>query len=168
MINKLNINDITELKYEIIKGVLLSYLFCIIATGTFVPLANRIITPIGDPFSMTVAVYTGVLCFSIATFAMIKLNRKLFLDIRNGVKDSEIKIVAKKEYKKDYEAGSGIVGSWCKSMNAFDVYSIIVDNYLYRVNAEFYQNCKNGDKVVFNFAPRSRHLLSIDLMDKPV
>jgi hypothetical protein len=47
--------------------------------------------------------------------------------------------------------------------NNTEVFSIVVDNYRHVVEEELFNNCNEGDEVLFIYAPWSRHLLGIQL-----
>ena len=70
--------------------------------------------------------------------------------------------IQKKQSKQDYEAGSGTlyIGQEMKGRIRYD---IIVNNIPYRVDKSFFLNCKEGDEVCFNYAPRSNFLISVEL-----
>ncbi len=90
------------------------------------------------------------------------MNNKYWKDIKNNEKIVEPKIIQNKESKKDYEAGSGTLYIE-KEMNEFEAFSIIVENVRYRVDKGFFNNCEIGQKVYFNYGPKSKFLLGISL-----
>jgi hypothetical protein len=80
-------------------------------------------------------------------------------DIRNNEKIVELRTVDFTEMVEDCEAGSGkLVGD----MKVFMRYNIVVENVLYRVEKDLFDQCKNGSKVKFNIAPLSQYLLGIE------
>lgn len=152
--------DIKELRYQCRMGYLLpSMLFLfgnIFVGGAYV--AN---------FGW-LGVDTEILLIMVSVFACLslfigyKMNWKYMTDISYKEKQVETKIVQRKEAKRDYEAGSGTlyVG---QEMKGFDSYSIIVENTRYRVDEELYSACAEGGEVLFNYAPKSRYRLSIEV-----
>ncbi len=107
---------------------------------------------------------TVVVIYSLVVSVLLsyRMNYKYYIDIRNKEKIQEVKIIQKKETKKDWEAGSGTLYIG-QEMNGFESMSIIVDNYRYRVNKEIYMNCKKGDEIFFNYGPKSKYMLGIEL-----
>ena len=99
---------------------------------------------------------------ALSFFIAYKMNHKYFSDIRNNEKVIETKIIQRKEYKKDYEAGSGTLYIG-QEMKGFDSYSIVVENYRYRVDKNIFMNSSEGGEILFNYAPKSRYLISIEL-----
>lgn len=70
-------------------------------------------------------------------------------------------IVEKKEYKIDFEAGSGslyipILGDlfpnlWGQKMNLIDKWILVVDNTEYYVGKDIYDNITEGDSVEIDY-----------------
>jgi hypothetical protein len=92
------------------------------------------------------------------------MNKKYYSDIRNNEKLSEKKIIQRKIDKTDYEAGSGNMTTLPHNnpMKEFTRYDLIIDNIKYRIDKELFDNCNDGDEVLFYYAPKSKYLLSIE------
>ena len=66
-------------------------------------------------------------------------------------------VIQKKEYKVDFEAGSGslyipVLGDlfpnlWGQKMNPVDKWILVINNTTYSVNKDFYDSVSEGDKV---------------------
>ena len=88
--------------------------------------------------------------FILSFLLSYKMNYKYYIDIRNKEKIQKVKIIQKKEQKKDWEAGSGTLYIG-QEMKGFESLSIIVENYRYRVDKEIYMNCKEGEEILFKW-----------------
>jgi len=87
--------------------------------------------------------------------------KKYVKDIRNGEKELVIKTIKRKESNVNYEAGSGAVIGM--KMRAFDTYRIVVDNNRHDIDKKMYEECSEGDEVVFYVGPISRKVLGIEV-----
>ncbi|MBB4034381.1 hypothetical protein GGR21_000266 [Dysgonomonas hofstadii] len=66
-------------------------------------------------------------------------------------------VIQKKEYKVDFETGSGslyipVLGDlfpnlWGQKMNPVDKWILTIDNMIYTVDKDFYDSVSEGDKV---------------------
>jgi amino acid permease len=145
-------NDIKELRYQCRMGYILPIILFIFGSFFVSAIALNLTTKMESKTSeITVIVVSGFALLSL--FVNYKMNGKYVSDIRNKEKLIETKIIQKKETKRDYEAGSGTlyVG---QEMKGFDSFSIVVENYRYRVDKDLFENCFEGDEILFNYAPR--------------
>lgn len=99
-----------------------------------------------------------------STIAFV-FNNKFRQDIKNGTKLLIPKTVKSKVHRTDYEAGSGSLHP-SKKMNEIDVFQFIIENTKYSVEKELFDSCLEGDIVIFHMAPKSEHLLTIELQKK--
>ena len=157
----LTTKDIKELRYQCRMGYIIpSMLFVIgtaLASGVY-ELNFNDKTGINWLMILFIALLIGMLSF----FIGYRMNWKYISDIKSNEKVVEAKNIQKKELKRDYEAGSGtlFIG---QEMNGFDSFSIIVDNYRYRVEKDLFFNSSEGDEVYFNYGPTSKYLINIEL-----
>ena len=158
MKQRLTEQDIKELRYQCRPGLVFPIMIIII-----VPIfVLMILNGFDINYSKT---DIGILILIIVSFSILighLITRKYLSDIRNGIKEFEIKKIKRKESKLDYEAGSGTLYIG-QDMKGFDSYSLIIDNYRYHVDKELFEDCKDGDEVIFFFGPLSRFRLSIEL-----
>ncbi len=158
MTKPLTDQDIKNLKYQCRMGYIIPFLLFIISITILVVTAlTKDIGFVSLNFIMSAA--TSLIVNILIMFIM---NKKYYIDIRNGVKNFETKKVDILEQKKDFEAGSGKVGPAGMAMAEFDKFSIVVENVRYNIEKELFDNLNEGDDVVFYFAPVSRFLISIE------
>lgn len=101
-------------------------------------------------------------CGLLSVLISYKMNWKYLLDLRNGEKVVETKIILKKEQKFGYEAGSGTM-YFGQEMKEVYLFSIVVENVRYKIEEKLYNSCTEGEKILFNYAPKSRFLVSIEV-----
>ena len=162
MRKKLTEKDIKDLKYQCRMGYIIPTMIFVIGTfifGTIYEL-NFNSKSNGLNIEMTFLIALGFMVLSF--FISYKMNHKLISDIKYNEKVVETKIIQKREYKRDYEAGSGTLYI-NQEMNGFDSFSIIVENYRYRINKDLFMKSNEGDEVLFYYTPISRHLINIEL-----
>ncbi len=161
---KLTEKDIKELKYQCRMGYVLPGMIFIL--GTFISGAiyelNFNTNSNGLNLGIDLLIALGFLIISFLVSHL--MNRKYYSDIGNDEKFSETKIIQKKKDKKDYEAGSGNMTTLPHNnpMKEFIRYDLIIENTKYRVDKELFDQCRDGDEVLFFYAPKSKYLLSIE------
>ncbi len=153
--------DIKELQYQCRMGYIIPSMVFLIGT--------LIVTSIYETnfntrlaFNIQATLIIALLFAVLSFFISYIMNWKYLSDIRDKKKIIEPKVIQKKESKRDYEAGSGTLYIG-QEMNGFDSFSIIVDNYRYRVEKDMFLKCNEGDEVYFNYGPTSKYLISIEL-----
>ena len=156
-------SDIEELRYQCRMGYLLPAMFFLLGNilvggACFVNFGSD-----GTTIEMLLIIVVVFAC--LALLMGYKMNWKYISDIAYMEKQVVTKIIQRKEAKRDYEAGSGTMYLG-QEMNGFDSYSIIVENTRYRVDEELYLACAEGGEVLFNYAPKSRYRLSIEVKKK--
>jgi hypothetical protein len=154
--------DIKELKYSCRPGILIATaLFAIGLLGLLV----KYLTDHNDqniiPFyESKIFIIFGLLIFT--SFLLgFSLTRKFFVDIRNGEKLLEKKVIQKKLIYVYHEPGSGNLLTG-KKMKSVDSYNLIIDDLRYNVNKELFDKVVEGGTVYFHIAPISQELLQID------
>ena len=101
--------------------------------------------------------------FFLAFFLGYLINRKYLADLRYNVKETEPKFIERKKSKEDFAADNERPRSY--RMTNYARYDLIIDNTKYRVSKELFDKCSEGDEVLFNVAPISKYLLSIEKKD---
>ncbi len=105
---------------------------------------------------MDILIAVGVLLF--AVLLQFLINYKYYSDLRNNEKVLQTKILADKSKSIDPVSLKG--ANFTKGyINRFE---FIVDNIKFRVDEELYKSCKEGDKLIFSYAPKSKYLLNIE------
>lgn len=160
MRSPLSANDIKELRYQCRMGYILPGMFFILGSTLFTAIVFNM-TEIfeSENIEMTAMSLVGFAVLSLAL--SYKMNWKYLFDIKNREKLIETKIIQKKESKRDYEAGSGTLYIG-QEMNGYDSFSIVVENYRYRVDKDVFEHCTVGGEILFNYGPKSRYLINIE------
>ena len=162
MRKKLTERDIIDLRCQCRMGYVIPAMIFIIGTFIFTAIYELYFNSNSNSINTEVVLLIVLGFILLSILIGYKMNHKYLSDIKNNEKVLETKVILKKESKRDYEAGSGTLYIGQK-MKGFDSFSIIVDNYRYRVDKDLYINSNEGDEVVFSYAPVSRYLLSIEL-----
>ena len=160
---QLTFEDKKELKYNCRAGIIVPILFFLISSSiiTYVEFYNM--KEIVWSFTkIQIIIFSEFIVLIISFLIGYLMIHKLVSDIRNGEKIIEVKKISQKDQMEDYEAGSGAMYIG-QEMSAFQKYSIIVENYLYRVDKELYEAANIGDEVYFHYAPISKYLIKITL-----
>jgi hypothetical protein len=167
MMAQLTEEDIKELKYNCRAGITIPVLLFLIGSSLIIPIEYYNMLDIYLALSKIQIIFLSEIILLIISLLIAYLMlHKLIADIRNGEKIIKTHIISQKDKMEDYEAGSGTMYIG-QEMNAFEKFSIIVDNnYLYRVDKELYNASEIGDKVYFHYAPISKHRLKITLTNK--
>jgi hypothetical protein len=160
---QLTFEDKKELKYNCRAGIIVPILFFLISSSiiTYVEFYNM--KEIVCSFTkIQIIIFSEFIVLIISFLIGYLMIHKQVSDIINGEKIIEIKKISQKDQMEDYEAGSGAMYIG-QEMSAFQKYSIIVENYLYRVDKELYEAANIGDEVYFHYAPISKYLIKITL-----
>ncbi len=161
MQKRLTESDIKKLRYQCRMGYILPFFLFILGSFLGIVIVGFILSLMNMDLAENKAFIVIALFGLLSVFVNYRMNGKYLSDIRNGLKGQEIKIVQRKEYKTDYEAGSGTLYIG-QEMNSFDSYSIIVENTRYRVDKDLFENCEENGQVIFNYAVQSKFLLEIE------
>lgn len=148
-----------ELKLQCRMGYIIPFMFFIISTTIVVSIYEMNFN-IGSALNyQTDFIIMGIFTFiSIAiSFAM---NNKYYADIRYNEKIVEPKLIQRKVSKTDYEPGTG--NGLFGEMKSFIRYDLIIENTKFKVDKTLFDSVKDGDEVVFMFAPKSKYLLGIN------
>jgi len=156
MKTKLTKEDIKKLNYQKRPGFVVS--IAIFILGLIMTLTAISVYENNELYTLLIFLVT-IIISGIVAYLMIGKYQK---DISNKEKILEVKTIQKKESITDYEAGSGSMYLGQK-MNAFDKYSIIIENTRFDVDKDFYETCNAGDDVTFHIAPKSKHRIKMVL-----
>lgn len=160
MRERLSRQDKWALRYETRSGFLITLGFLVLF-GAVIGYQLVMIEPEDRNFTNNeLFVCIAILCF-MSFMLGYSINRKFYIDLQNGEKLIEEKKVLKKEYRIDYEAGSGSMALWQK-MRPFDSYKLVIGKQKYSVDKELYEKVPAGGKVYFHIAPISEHLIRIE------
>ncbi len=91
------------------------------------------------------------------------INRKYWMDLRDGRKSIIVKVIQEKEKKVDYEAGSG---RRMGRMKAFKSHSIIVENIRYRIPEGLWIQLEEGGKVAKHTTKQNDYLIKFDTLER--
>jgi hypothetical protein len=147
----LSTKDIKNLRNQCRMSYLISTILFILGTIVGVTIYEGYFdaNPEVINYQMAVTIGLGILLLSVIVFFL--LNRKYYSDIRNNEKMQIIKTLQEKNKIKDYYKTTVTLK-----------YTFIVDNINLVVNKELFDSCNIGDKLIFNYAPKSKFLLSIE------
>jgi len=162
MKKKLTEKDIKELRYQCRTGYVIPIMIFIIGTFISIVIYELYFNSKSNGLNTDNILLTALGFITLSILIGFRMNHKLLSDIRYGEKVIETKIIQKREFKRDYEAGSGTI-YFGQEMKGYDSFSIVVENCRYRVDKEIFMNSNKGDEVLFNYAPRSRCLINIEL-----
>ena len=156
---RMNDTDLREIKRACRAGIVipanLFFLSFLIASAMFIDNGFTL------SFSLIFSFFATLIVAGLISFL---INRKYYKDIRDQEKEESSSIVQKKQHRKDFEAGSGVITKFlAKPMREFIRYDIIVNNTIYRVDEKFYNECAEGDRIILYFARHSGYLLGFEL-----
>jgi len=157
---KLTEADIKELKYQTRAGKIVSSMIFIL--GACIALVSSTINEtyfLGKSADLIIIL---LLIMILSISILYLMTWKYLSDIENKEKLLEFKVISKKEFEYTYEAGSGSLYIGQK-MKQFDAYSLVIDYYRYNIEKTLFDKCNEGDDVVLFMAPKSKHLLGIEL-----
>ena len=164
---KLSSEDIKELKYEKRFGFIFPAM--IIAFAVLMNILYFLTVP--EPKMVyVILINTAVVLLSL--LLNYKMNRKLNMDLREGIKIPKRAKVQDKEHTASSEAGSGmmyipILGDifpklWGQKMRPKEYHSLIINNTRYEVDQNLYEAVSHGDEVNIYYAENSNSQLGIE------
>ena len=155
MRRSLSTNDIKNLRNQCSMSYLISTILFILGTITGVTIYELYFdaNPKAINYQMAVTIGLAVLFLSVIVF--FGLNWKYYSDIRNNEKIQTIKSLQNKNTITDYYKTTVTLK-----------YVFTVDNINLTVNKDLFESSKIGDKLIFNYAPKSKFLLSIERLGK--
>lgn len=164
---KLSSEDIKELKYEKRFGFIFPAM--IIA---FAVLLNTLYFLTQPEPNMVYVILINTAVVLLSLLLNYKMNHKLNMDLREGIKIPKRAKVQNKEHTTSSEAGSGmlyipILGDlfpqlWGQKMRPKGYYSLIINNARYEVDKNIYESVSQGDQVDIYYAENSNSQLGIE------
>jgi len=144
---QLDYDDIQELKFRCRMAYFIGFFICVILNA-FIFIAVLSLKMSYADGNVQLMLLSS---FIISGLIIWLINRKYYSDLSNQSKELIIKIVQKKENNIDYG-----VGQLVKENTRYD---LIIENTRYWVSKELFEQCKEGDEIIFHTAPKSRHIL---------
>lgn len=151
MQRSLSTQDIKTLKDKCSMSYLISAILFIFGTIVGVTVYESYFDSNFGAIDYQMAVTIGLVALTLSVIVFFGLNGKYYSDIRNNEKIQTIKILQDKNIITDYYKTTVTLK-----------HSFIVDNINFTVNKELFDSCNIGDKLIFNTAPKSKFLLSIE------
>jgi hypothetical protein len=155
MHRSLSIQDIKDLRNQCSMSYLISTILFILGTiiGVTIYEVNFDTNP--GAINYQIAVLIGLAGLFLSVILFFGLNWKFYSDILNGEKIQTIKTLQHKDIITDY----------FKTLVTLK-YVFTVDNVNLTVNKDLFDSSNIGDKLIFNYAPKSKFLLSIEKSGK--
>jgi hypothetical protein len=155
MHRSLSTQDIKDLRNQCSMSYLISMILFILGTIIGVTIYELYFdsNPLAINYQIAVIISFAVLFLSVLVF--LGLNRKYYSDILNNEKIQTIKTLQNKDIITDYYKTTVTLK-----------YVLTVDNIDLAVNKDLFDSCNIGDKLIFNYAPKSKFLLSIEKSGK--
>lgn len=156
--NTLTVNDRKNLRNQCRMGIALSVLLFVFVgiIGITIYESSVDLNPDSLNTKMAITILGGALAFSIILNFLI--NYKFYIDLRNNEKIQITKTLDSKEKSIDSAASRNT--SFVKGH--LNRYEFDVDNVKFMVDEKLFESCAEGDKLDFNYAPKSEYLLGIE------
>ncbi len=119
--------------------------------------------PNGLNIKMAVLIAIGALVVSVLLNLLI--SHKYYLDLQFNEKVQVIKTLMSKSNTDVYNASAPRSGM-SKAYN--EKFEFVVDDTKFDVDKELFERCAEGDQLIFNYAPKSEFLLSIEKSEKRI
>lgn len=157
MIANLTENDVKELRNQCRMGVVISLLIFLFVSiiGLVIYESNFDSNP--DIFNAEMAISISIGAFIFAVILNLILNHRLYADLRNNEKIQTIKLLTSKSNNIDSAHGMGQIVTKAYVRR----FEFVVDGISFLVDEKLYKSCFEGDRLIFNYAPKSRYLLGI-------
>ncbi len=151
MLRSLSTKDIKILRNQCSMSYLISTILFIFSTIIGVTIYELYFdtNPRAINYQMAVTISLAAVFLSVIVF--FGLNWKYYSDIQNNEKVQTIKTLQNKNKITDYYKTTITLK-----------YVFVVDNINLTVNKDLFESCNIGDKLIFNYAPKSKFLLSIE------
>jgi hypothetical protein len=154
MTQQLTQEDIKTLRRETRTGYILGFVLLFVLE-VFVLLNLDLIR------EASLVVPIQLVCLTLTISLVFLLNRKYWIDARNGMKRLEKGYIQDWEEKTDYEIMGSAWAGHNEEMKAKKAYAIIVDYVRYPLSKEDYVSFKQVKEVDFHYGLRSGLLLGI-------
>lgn len=151
--------DKKNLRNQCKMGLSLSLLVFVFATIIGVTIYELFfdLNPSGLNLKMAGIIATGTLSSSVLLNFLIC--KKYYRDLQFNEKVQVIKTLVNKSKSTIYHAsvlGSNVTTAYTEK------FEFVVDGINFNVDKELFEHCSEGDKLIFNYAPKSEYLLSIE------
>ncbi|MBK6283186.1 MAG: hypothetical protein IPF54_11510 [Draconibacterium sp.] len=155
MHRSLSTQDIKDLRNQCSMSYLISTILFIFGTITGVTIYELYFDSKPQAINFQIAVIIGLAVLFLSVILFFGLNWKYYSDILNSEKIQTIKTLQNKDIITDYYKTTVTLK-----------YVFTVDNVNLTVNKDLFDSCDIGDKLIFNYAPKSKFLLSIEKSGK--
>lgn len=155
MHRSLTTQDIKDLRNQCSMSYLTSTILFILGTIIGVTIYELYFDSNPQSINYQIAVIIGFTVLFLSVIVFLGLNWKYYSDIRNSEKIQTIKTLQNKNIVTDYYKTTVTLK-----------YVFTVDNINLTVNKDLFDSCNIGDKLIFNYAPKSKFLLSIEKSGK--
>ncbi len=155
MHRSLSTQDLKDLRNQCSMSYLISTILFIFGTITGVTIYELYFDSKPQAINYQMAFTIGLAVLFLSVILFFRLNWKYYSDILNSEKIQTIKTLQNKDIITDYY----------KTLVTLK-YVFTVDNVNLTVNKDLFDSCNIGDKLIFNYAPKSKFLLSIEKSGK--
>ncbi len=155
MHRSLSTKDIKDLRNQCSMSYLISAILFILGTIVGVTIYELYFDSNPQAINYQIAVIIGFAILFLSVIVFLGLNWKYYSDILNSEKIQTIKTLQNKDIVTDYYKTTVTLK-----------YVFTVDNVNLIVNKDLFDSCNIGDKLIFNYAPKSKFLLSIEKSGK--
>jgi hypothetical protein len=155
MHRSLSTQDIKDLRNQCSMSYLISTILFILGTIVGVTIYELYFDANPSSINFQIAVIIGLAVLFLSVIVFLGLNWKYYSDIRNNEKIQTIKTLQDKNIITDYYKRTVTLK-----------YAFNIDNINLTVNKDLFDRCNIGDKLIFNYAPKSKFLLSIEKSGK--
>jgi len=151
--------DRKNLRDQCKMGLILSLLVFVLATviGVTIYELSFDTNPNGLNLKVAGLITIGTLCSSVLLNFLIC--NKYYRDLQFNEKVQVIKTLMNKSKSTIYHAsalGSNVSKAYTEK------FEFVVDGIIFNVDKELFEHCDEGDQLIFNYAPKSEYLLSIE------
>jgi len=155
MHRSLSAEDIKSLRNQCSMSYLISTILFILGTIVGVTIYELYFDANPQAINYQIAVIIGLAVLFLSVLVFFGLNWKYYSDILNSEKIQTIKTLQNKNINTDYY----------KTIVTLK-YVFTVDNVDLTVNKDLFDSCNIGNKLILNYAPKSKFLLSIEKSGK--
>ena len=155
MHRSLSTQDIKDLRNQCSMSYLISAILFILGTIVGVTIYELYFDADTRAINYQMAFTIGFAVLFLSVIVFLGLNWKYYSDILNSEKIQTIKTLQNKDIITDYYKTTVTLK-----------YVFTVDNVNLTVNKDLFDSCNIGDKLIFNSAPKSKFLLSIEKSGK--
>lgn len=152
-------NDKKNLRNQCKMGLSLSLLVFVFATIIGVMIYELAIDSDPNGLNIKMAVLIAIGAFFISVLLNLMIGYKYYRDLQFNEKVQVVKTLMSKSNTDVYHASAPRSGI-SKAYN--EKFEFVVDDVKFDVDKELFERCAEGDQLIFNYAPKSEFLLSIE------